>query len=384
MQFAPDVSWRVSKRGLLVCGPGWSPLLVEHPHAAAMPELIAKASTLDGLVASFGGTPEDQQLVDELIAEGLLVDPAAPLKPPAPVERKTFVFTRSGMEFYGIDGVARVAHRLVMPVVLSIPGRILILAVVAGGVYSLLSGRPDGPAVSAHPWADATLGLVLGLGCGALHELAHAVALVHYGRSARSAGVGFYWGALCFYVDSSDGITLPRRARIINALAGLAVDAVTASVLLIVAHVSTPVLIMAVCWRIAIQSLVGLADNGLPILEVDGQVALSDYLDEPDLSPRSREALGRKLRGVDHDEQPPWLAAYGAFSLMGGVVMLLLGGWVWWIVARDMIMALFTGNAAEFLLGLYVSVPFVLGVLFSIVGLFIELFVKDEDATANS
>lgn len=362
-----------------MCGPGWSPLLVEHPRAAEMPELIARASDHDELVRSFGDTSEDRLLVDELIGEGMLVDPAAPMIPPTTVDRKTFVFTRSGMEFYGIDAVARVVHRLVMPIVVSIPGRLLILAVVAGGIYSLVVGRPEGPAVSQHPWADATLGLVLGLSCGVLHELAHAVALVHYGRKARTAGVGFYWGALCFYVDSSDGLTLPRRARIINALSGLAVDVVTASILLMVAHVSTSVLVMAVCWRIAIQALVGLADNGLPILEVDGQVALSDYLDEPDLSPRSREALGRKLRGVKHDEQPPWLAAYGAFSLFGGVVMLLLGGWIWWLVAKDMIVALFSGNIGDILLGLYVSVPFALGVLFSIVGLCIELFVRDDD-----
>jgi hypothetical protein len=151
--------------------------------------------------------------------------------------------------------------------------------------------------------------MLLGFGLAALHELAHAVALVHYGRTPRSAGCGFYWGALCFYVDSSDGTTLPRRARIVNALAGLAVDLVTTSILLLVSHgFAASVLVMSVCWRLAILQLIGIVENGLPILEVDGHVALADYLDEPDLAPRPREALSRRLRGVHHRERPSWLA----------------------------------------------------------------------------
>jgi putative peptide zinc metalloprotease protein len=107
---------------------------------------------------------------------------------------------------------------------------------------------------------------------------------------------------------------------------------VTTSVLLLFSHAfAASVLVMSVCWRLAIVQLIGIVENALPILEVDGHVALADYLDEPDLSPRSREALTRKLRGVHHCEKPTWLAAYGAFSLIGGAVLLVkargCGGW---------------------------------------------------------
>jgi putative peptide zinc metalloprotease protein len=182
---------------------------------------------------------------------------------------------------------------------------------------------------------------------------------------------------LCFYVDSSDGITLPRRARIKNALAGLAVDLVTTAILLLVSHgFAATVLVMSVCWRLAILQLIGIVENGLPILEVDGQVALADYLDEPDLSPRSREALSCRLRGVHQHERPPWLAAYGAFSLIGGIVLLVMSTWVWWLAAGDMIKALFAGNPAEILLGLYVVVPVALAALFSAIGLALEFVSK--------
>ena len=102
-------------------------------------------------------------------------------------------------------------------------------------------------------------------------------------------------------------------------LAGLAVDVLTTALLFVTAHVfAGSVLIMSVCWRLAILSLLNIVENLLPILEVDGHVALADYLDEPDLAPRSREALSRKLRGIRHNEQPGWLTAYGAVSLIGG------------------------------------------------------------------
>lgn len=319
----------------------------------------------------------DRQLVDDLVAEQIVADPTVDVRDSKVEPVKRVVFTRSGVEIAGIDGIAKSVHRIVMPVVESFLGRVAIGAVIVAGAIALIVGRPEGPQVSAHPWVDATAGLLLGFGLAALHEMAHAVALVHYGRTPRRAGCGFYWGALCFYVDSSDGITLPRRARIINALAGLAVDLVTTSVLLLVSHAfAASVLVMSVCWRLAIVQLIGVVENGLPILEVDGHVALADYLDEPDLSPRSREALSRRLRGVQHCDRPSWLAAYGAFSLVGGIVLLLMSTWVWWLAAGDMIKALLGGSIAEILLGLYVVVPVAIAALLSMIGLALELIAK--------
>lgn len=375
MQFVDGVTWRHSQRGLVVCGRGGAPLLVEHERAADLPDLIDGASDATELAALLGSSELDRVLVADLIDEHIIAEHE---NQPAPQDTPRAVrFSRSGMEITGIDAVARVVHRVVIPVIESWPGRFVIVAVLIGGVVSLLIGRPDGPDVTSHPWVDATFGLILGLGLSALHEIGHAVVLVHYGRTPRGAGVGFYWGALCFYVDSSDGITLPRRARIINALAGLAVDLFTASLLLIFSHVfAATVLVMAVFWRIAILSLVSIVENGLPILEVDGHIAFSDYLDEPDLSPRSREALSRRLRRIKHDDQPRWLAAYGAFSLIGGIILLGLSTWVWWLAAGGLVMALFSGNVAEILLGLYVIVPVAIGLVFSLIGLLLELVAR--------
>ena len=154
--------------------------------------------------------------------------------------------------------------------------------------------------------------------------------------------------------------------------------------LLIAQGFAASVLITGVCWRIAILQLIGIVENTLPILEVDGHVAFSDYLDEPDLSPRSKDALARKLRRIKQDDQPSWLAAYGAFSLVGGVVLLATSTWVWWLAAGELITSLFDGNPAEVLLGLYVVVPFGIAVVLSTVGLLLEVLVKPDVLQADS
>jgi putative peptide zinc metalloprotease protein len=211
MDFVSGVTWRQSKRGLVVCGSGGSSLLIDHERADDLPALVEFAWDMDDLWVRMGGSDADRQLVTGLVAERIVAESSVSVAP-QPEALKRVQFTRSGVEFTGIDGMARTVHKIVMPVLSSWLGRIAIAAVLIGGALALIVGRPDGPQVSAHPWVDATVGLLLGFALGGMHELAHAVALVHYGRTPRSAGCGFYWGALYFYVDSSDGITLPRRA----------------------------------------------------------------------------------------------------------------------------------------------------------------------------
>jgi putative peptide zinc metalloprotease protein len=359
-------------------------LLIEHDRAAELPAFVAAAPSVAALTAMLGGAGADRQLVDDLVSEGILSDRSTDSHP-GPTTGKRVTFSRSGIEFTGIDTVARAIYRVLWPVLSSWAGRMTVGALVITGVASLIMGRPGGLQVSQHPWVDATVGLLLSYALSGVHELAHAVTLVHYGRTPKSAGCGFYWGSVCFYVDSSDGITLPRRARIINALAGLATDLVTASVLFTLSHAFAGVtLIMAVCWRVGVTQLIGIVENGLPILEVDGHVAFADYLDEPDLSPRSRDALSRRLRGQTPSAgEPSWLAAYGALSVVGGIALMVAGTWVWWLAAGDLIVSLLGGSIVDMLLGFYIVVPFALAVMFSAIGLALEFFTKLPAADAD-
>lgn len=120
----------------------------------------------------------------------------------------------------GIAGPARWLDRYLAPVVTSRLGRCLPLLTVVAGAGCLVAG-PPGRLSGTSPATQVLLLLALGLLTSLIHEFAHAVVLVHYGRTPRYAGFGLYWGAVSFYVDSTPALTLPRRQRVVQALAGL-------------------------------------------------------------------------------------------------------------------------------------------------------------------
>jgi hypothetical protein len=77
MRFVAGVTWRCSKRGLVVSAPGGAPLLVEHERAAALPELLGAAGGRAELAGWLGDRPADHTLVSDLIAERIVADPDA-------------------------------------------------------------------------------------------------------------------------------------------------------------------------------------------------------------------------------------------------------------------------------------------------------------------
>ena len=153
----------------------------------------------------------------------------------------------------------------------------------------------------------------------------------------------------------------------VQALAGLAVDVVTVCGVAILAHVAPSALLAGVFWRVALLSATDIAVNLLAsLLQLDGQWALADYLDEPDLAARARAGLGRLLRGGGTNHW--WLPLYGAAGLIGGLALLLGSGYIWWIVVDDLLTSLFTGNLAEIVVGVLLVGPTAIGLLVSIIG----------------
>jgi len=396
----PGVQHRLSKRGLVLASPTGEVVLLEHPRAREVPALLASAPSPEELVAALG-PPVSPDLCRDLLDLGILrdadADPRLAGAGTAPVRRRhaataqhrrttavrrpRVTFTRAGIMVPGIAVPATCLHRHVLPLVVSWPGRLMLAAVVAAGVTSLLLGRPDVPAVSASPATEALLVLLLGLTSTVLHELAHAVALVHYGRRPRRAGFGFYWGALSFFVDSTPAMTLPRRARVVQASAGLAVDVVVVSLFAIAAQLSDVELLTVVLWRLAVLGVVDLVTNALPVLQVDGHWIVADLLDEPDLSPRARAALAAVLHRRPQPGQRG-LATYGALSLLVGLALLGGGAWVYWNVAGDLTLALLGGDLTDILIGVYLVGPLLLGTLFSALGLLLESVLKPPAVTA--
>jgi len=62
------------------------------------------------------------------------------------------------------------------------------------------------------------------------HELGHAVVLTHYGRKIKSAGFMIYFGSPAFFVDSSDGLMMERKQRLVQVFAGPYAEMIVAGV----------------------------------------------------------------------------------------------------------------------------------------------------------
>ena len=111
MDFVSGVTWRSSQRGLVVCGPGGSPLLLDG------------ASDAHELAALLGGSDADHQVVADLVAERIVADPTMPVREPH------------------VEPEKRVVDRMVMPVLESWQGRIAIGVLVLAGAIALIVGR---------------------------------------------------------------------------------------------------------------------------------------------------------------------------------------------------------------------------------------------------
>jgi putative peptide zinc metalloprotease protein len=133
-----------------------------------------------------------------------------------------------------------------------------------------------------------------------LHEAGHAASAAKAGAPPREAGITLLYFAPLAYVDLSATWRLSSRtARIITALAGVYVELLVAAVALLAWRFTTdPV---AHWWLANIVLLSGvntLLFNLNPLARLDGYFVLADLCDEPNLGPRGRADLHRRLLRV--------------------------------------------------------------------------------------
>ncbi|RRR74416.1 MAG: cyclic nucleotide-binding domain-containing protein [Candidatus Viridilinea halotolerans] len=145
--------------------------------------------------------------------------------------------------------------------------------------YSLIDTGNLGPSLFA---------LWVALLCSfALHELAHAVAVKHFGRRVLSGGVMLYYAMPAAYVDTSDIWRAGRRPRIIVSLAGPLCDLLVGSVAAILAVVLPMGWAGEAAYRLAAACYIAAICNLNPLLELDGYYMLSDWLRLPNLRARA-------------------------------------------------------------------------------------------------
>ena len=165
----------------------------------------------------------------------------------------------------------------------------------------------DFPTVSALLGGPNLLWLMLSLAIvKILHELGHGLACQRFGGHCHEMGVIFLVFTPCLYCDVSDAWMISNKwKRVAITAAGIYVEMILATIAVFIWWLSEPGLIHSVATNIVIVCSVNtILINGNPLLRYDGYYILADFLDVPNLSAQSREALSYPLRRFVFDGTP--------------------------------------------------------------------------------
>jgi len=117
-----------------------------------------------------------------------------------------------------------------------------------------------------------------------IHELAHAITLVHYGGTPGEIGTGLFYFGLMFYVNATDSWMLPRRQRIMVMMAGNISTLLIASVIVTWGFLwPFPSSISHLMYMAAFFSFYFTLVNFAPLFETDGYYVLMDLVNIPGL-----------------------------------------------------------------------------------------------------
>jgi CRP-like cAMP-binding protein/Zn-dependent protease len=205
-----------------------------------------------------------------------------------------------------------------------------------------------------------------------IHELGHAVVLVHYGRRVKSAGFMLYFGSPAFFVESSDVLMLPRGQRIVQAFAGPYAELIVsgAASLFIWSFPDAGISPFLYTWAVLNYFVIFM--NLVPLLELDGYFILADVIQVPDLRPRSlqfiRHDLWRKLRGREHiTKQELGLAFYGILGVAFTILSVFTAIFFWKTIFGGLVAQLWNGGPLGrtllIVVGLFIVSPVLRGMI---------------------
>jgi CRP-like cAMP-binding protein len=203
-----------------------------------------------------------------------------------------------------------------------------------------------------------------------VHELGHALVLVHNGRRLKGAGFLIYFGCPAFYVESSDSLMLEPGKRVLQAFAGPYGQSLGAGIASVIAWAYPQWVVSETLFRYTVLAYLNIFLNVIPLLELDGYFMMSDWLRIPDLRPRSIEFLRHdflyKLRNRERfTRQDLGLLVYGVLGVIASLFLLATGYFFWKILFGGLVISLWRGGIETriilVVLGLFVLNPVIRG-----------------------
>ncbi|MEU4428389.1 cyclic nucleotide-binding protein, partial [Actinoplanes sp. NPDC024001] len=196
----------------------------------------------------------------------------------------------------------------------------------------------------------------------AAHELGHALAAKRVGREVPSAGLLLYFGIPSVFVDTSDVWMAGRRARIAVTAAGPATALGLAGLVQLIG-LAVPAT-GGIAFKLAFLFYLHVFFNLSPLLPLDGQYLLMDWLEIPDVRARALSWLSGRLRRRGPrwsklDREGRLVALYGVLAMLWLVAALGLGHRLW----TDRVEGLAVGLWYSGFLGRLLLLVMVLGIL---------------------
>ncbi len=148
-----------------------------------------------------------------------------------------------------------------------------------------------------------------------IHELAHGLALAHYGRKAPRAGIRLYLIFPFAFVDTSEAYFEPRRHRIVISAAGPASDFTLGAAFAFACAAAPKGSLRDVLFQAAFAAYVWGFFNLNPFLDRDGYTILVDFLREPGLRQRARQQFAHRVSGTLRGE--PTSSVLGRYAVAG-------------------------------------------------------------------
>lgn len=234
---------------------------------------------------------------------------------------------------------------------------------VAGLVALVLVSRSPEPVELHVSAARVPVVLLLGLVAVAVHELAHALVIVHYGRSVDVVGFRLHLATPAFYVESVDALHLSRRQRLLQAAAGPWAEWLVTSVAALALLVAADGTAEVVLHRFVVLNAFNVVSNLLPFVGLDGALILADVIRVPDLAARSRGSVGRLVGTVAARRRPNpgqvGLATYAVANAAAAAALLAVSVWLWVNLFGDSVSGLWAAGPVG--IAALVLAAFVLG-----------------------